>query len=456
MNAGDNLTALETKLQQADTEATTSSSSTSLVKSSGETAVVLMSRQVEAIGRFSQSMVAIKDASSRQAYVMDRSPELLKSLLEEWTTVITDDNKSGPIDEAAIVEDLPEQAPYAVKNLDSDDRSLNEESNERLDRRQKAEAAWSRASGVVSAGSITKDKGEANRSRHLSNPGHSGSTPVLYVDGERDPVDAGTSPRPLPRSRIPSHSNLKHAEPHATGYGVSSSPHAPESRELSPVPHTGSARKKYVTVDPDSDDNSPPPGTRGYPMRPAPPVSESVDAAPRRPAPPSNAVNEPSRSSAVFSGSNVSGDGRVPPLSSGGSPNGFSFSDPNDIFASFSRAQGGGPKDYSYSDPDDIFASFGRAQGGPPRHGTYEYDDREPVVKPSEGNRKGRKTTAEPQIDARRSSRRSPYREENLRPNAVPTGPSKMRRSSSSRRYDNRYDEDTNISLRYNSRGTFW
>ncbi|KPI37871.1 uncharacterized protein AB675_3144 [Cyphellophora attinorum] len=86
INAGERLAALQKDLEQADTaETKVENASQALVQSSGQLAVVLMSRQVDAIARFQNSMVSYSDPASRQAYVMDKSPALLRDLLGEWT-----------------------------------------------------------------------------------------------------------------------------------------------------------------------------------------------------------------------------------------------------------------------------------------------------------------------------------------------------------------------------------
>lgn len=90
MNAADKLESLEKKLELSDAAGHTSAAgddSNALTVPIKSTAISLMSQQLDILADFQKSVASAPDASSRQTMMMSRSPQLIHSLLMEWTRV---------------------------------------------------------------------------------------------------------------------------------------------------------------------------------------------------------------------------------------------------------------------------------------------------------------------------------------------------------------------------------
>lgn len=85
MNAAEKLKDLEKELERSDlSAAATQSGSTDLVPYR-DTSLELMSRQISVIAAFQTSLASAPDPASKQALMIQRSPELVNNLLREWT-----------------------------------------------------------------------------------------------------------------------------------------------------------------------------------------------------------------------------------------------------------------------------------------------------------------------------------------------------------------------------------
>lgn len=85
MNAGERLEELKNEAVRADEAALASTpESSALVKVNANTAIAIISDQVEAISKFQSTMHEIADPAQRQGFVIQNSSSLLEELLMQW------------------------------------------------------------------------------------------------------------------------------------------------------------------------------------------------------------------------------------------------------------------------------------------------------------------------------------------------------------------------------------